>query len=117
MNSVCIILRKPPYGTVDAAEAVRHALGGVIEELAVRLILLDAGVHAARKAQNTSDSEYDSIAEGISDCLDMDVNVYADSTSLEHEGLDESVLVKGVQIIDRSELSELITVSNQTMVF
>jgi sulfur relay (sulfurtransferase) DsrF/TusC family protein len=46
MNSVCIILRKPPYGTVDAAEAVRHALGGVIEELAVRLILLDAGVHA-----------------------------------------------------------------------
>ncbi len=117
MNSVCIILRKPPYGSVDTAEALRHALGGVTNDLAVSLVLLDAGVHAARRAQDPSGTEYDSIAEGITDCIDMDVSVYADSDSIAHEGLSEAVLVEGVKIINRSELSGLIKGSDQTMVF
>ncbi len=117
MNSVCIILRKPPYGSVDTAEALRHALGGVTNDLAVSLVLLDAGVHAARRAQDPSGTEYDSISEGISDCIDMDVSVYADSDSIKHEGLDGSVLVEGVKIIDSAGVSDLIKGSDQTMVF
>ena len=117
MNSVSIILRKPPYGSVDSAEALRHALGGVTNGLTVRLVLLDTGVHAARKAQDTSGTEYDSISEGISDCLGMDVEVYADSDSMAHEGLSESVLVEGVKIIDSAGLSGLIKESDQIMVF
>ena len=49
MGSVSIILRRPPYGSVDASEAIRHALGGIIEEMEVKLILVDGGVAAARK--------------------------------------------------------------------
>ncbi|KKM84450.1 hypothetical protein LCGC14_1299080 [marine sediment metagenome] len=117
MNSVCIISRKPPYGSMDASEALRHALGGVTNDLAVSLVLLDAGVHVARRAQDPSGTEYDSLAEGVNDCMDMDVAVYADSDSIKHEGLDGSALVKGVKIIDRSGLSGLIKESDQTMVF
>ncbi len=117
MNSVCIISRKPPYGSVDTSEALRHALGGVTNDLTVRLVLLDAGVHAARRAQDTSGTEYDSIGEGIGDCMDMDVVVYADSDSIAHEGLSESTLVEGVKVIDTAGLSELIKDSDQTMVF
>jgi len=32
MGSISIVLRKAPYGTTDAAEAIRHALGGATEE-------------------------------------------------------------------------------------
>jgi sulfur relay (sulfurtransferase) DsrF/TusC family protein len=117
MDNVCIILRKPPYGSVDSAEALRHALGGVTNNLKVSLVLLDAGVHVARAAQDPSGTEYDSLAEGIGDCMDMDVAVYADRDSVAHEGLAESVLVEGVKIIGRSELSGLIKGSDQTMVF
>ncbi len=56
MGSISIILRRPPYGTVDAPEAIRHALGGITEDMAVRLILVDGGVTAAKKGQDISNN-------------------------------------------------------------
>ena len=117
MESICIVSRSAPYGTVHAAEAVRHALGGVLEELTVRLVLLDKGVNAARKAQDTASTDYESIASAIGDCLDMDVEVYADEDSLASEHLDRADLVEGVKVVQSTSISGLIMESDQTLVF
>lgn len=117
MKSICIVLIRAPYGTVSAAEAVRHALGGVIEELTTDLILLDAGVNAARKAQDTSGTEYQNIGSGISDCIDMGVNVYTDRVSMRQEHLDDKNIVEGVNIVDSSEVAGLIKEADTTMIF
>lgn len=117
MGTVCIMLRRPPYGAVDAAEALRHALGGVTEEMAVNLILVDGGVQAARAAQDTAGSEYASIAEGIRDCIDMGVAVYAERLSLKDQGLDVSELIGGVVVAGSHEIAEVIRDSDTTMVF
>ncbi len=117
MGSIGIILRRPPYGTVDAPEAIRHALGGIIEDMAVKLILVDGGVNAAKKGQDTSNTEYSSIESGIRDCIDMGADVYADKTSIKEEHLENDDIIDGVIIANSSEIAEIINESDTTMIF
>ncbi len=117
MGDISIILRRPPYGTVDASEAIRHALGGVVEDIAVKLILVDGGVNAARKNQDTSDTEYMNAGEGIRDCIDMGVDVYADKVSLRDSHLEADEIEDGVVIASSHEIAELVKESDTTIIF
>jgi predicted peroxiredoxin len=118
MKSICIILRKLPYGTVLAAEAVRHALGGVVEEMEqVSLVLLDAGVYAAKKTQYTSGTEYKSIGEGIGDCIDMGVDVYADQNSIKEQGIESEDLFEGVKALGSTDIADIIKEAGTVMIF
>jgi len=117
MGSISIILRRPPYGTVDASEALRHALGGVTEDMEVKLLLLGGGVHAARKGQDASQTEYLNAGDGIQDCIDMGVAVYADEASLKREQLDEDCIIKGVTITNGAEIADIIGKTDTTMIF
>jgi len=117
MGSISIVLRKAPYGTTDAAEAIRHALGGATEEMEVQLILLDGGVNAARKNQDMASTGFVNIGEGIGDCIDMDVVVSADRESVMEAGLEQSDLVDDVKIVSGSEIAALIKATDTTMIF
>ncbi len=117
MGSISIILRRPPYGTVDASEAIRHALGGVSEELEVKLLLVDGGVHAARKGQDVSQTKYLNAGDGIRDCIDMGVAVYADETSLKREQITNDCIIEGVTITNSAEFANIIGKTDTTMVF
>lgn len=114
MRSLNIILRMPPYGTVDASEAIRHALGGVIEEMSVNLVLIDGGVNAARKGQDSTNTEYLSVEEGMRDCIDMGVRVLADKGSLMNESSEPQELIEGVCVISGSEIAELLRSADTT---
>ncbi len=117
MSKVTVILRRPPYGTVDAPEAIRHALGAVTEELPVSLILTDGGVHAARKGQDTGMTGYLSAEEGIRDCLDLGVTVYVDAGSLAEAGIAATDLVDGVTIAPQTEIAAALRGSGTTLIF
>lgn len=117
MGNISIILRRPPYGTVDASEAIRHALGGVTEDVAVNLILVDGGVNTVRKGQELSNTEYLSIESGIRDCIDMGVNVYVDKASLKKERLEIDEIIEGVIVVNNPKIAGLIEESDTTMIF
>ncbi len=117
MGSISIILRRPPYGTVDASEALRHALGGVTDDMEVKLLLICGGVNAARKGQDASQTEYLNAEEGIQDCIDLGVAVYADDASLMREGIGKDGLVEGVTISSRAEIADIIAKTDTTMIF
>lgn len=117
MTEVSIILRRPPYGSVDAAEAVRHALGGATQDVTVNLLLLAGGVNAARKGQTIRGTEYASIEDAVRDCMDMGVNVACDRGSLGEESLSEDGIIDGVSILDGPEIAAVISRSGTTMVF
>jgi len=117
MESISIILRKPPYGCVDASEAIRHAMGAATMDLPVNLVLIDGGVSAARKGQDVSRTEYSSIESGISDCVDMDVAVYADKDSLTARNMEDSDLVEGAKIAGRDEIARILKDSYLSMIF
>jgi sulfur relay (sulfurtransferase) DsrF/TusC family protein len=117
MGGISIILRRPPYGSVEAAEAIRHALGGIGEGIGVKLILTDGGVQAARKNQDVSETGYLSAEEGIRDCLDMGVAIYADKASLADAGLSADDIVEGIVIADDSGIAGAVKESDTTMIF
>lgn len=117
MESISIILRKPPYGSIEAEEAVRHALGGVIDDMAVSLILLDGGINAARRGQGILSTSYQSLELGIKDCIDMGVKVYTDRISLKQYNLEPTAIIEGIEILSSAEIAEIIENSDVTMIF
>jgi sulfur relay (sulfurtransferase) DsrF/TusC family protein len=117
MQTISIILRRPPYGTIDAPEAIRHALGAITEEIPVQLILVDGGVQAARTGQDMGASGYESAEEGIRDCLDMGARVYVDGRSLETAGITAADLVDGVTVCGDGEIAAVLKSSGTTMIF
>ena len=54
MDNLLVILRKPPYGTANAAEAVRHAGGASGFDYKATLYLIDSGVYAGKKNRDPS---------------------------------------------------------------
>ncbi len=117
MGSICIILRRPPYGSVDTAEAIRHALGGVTEEMETYLLLVDGGVNAARRGQDPAESGYASIEDGIRDCIDMGVEVSVDGESLAASGMGPQDLIEGAKIMGSHEIAGIIKEAGTTMIF
>lgn len=114
---ISIILRRPPYGTVDASEAIRHALGGVTEDVTVKLILVDGGINTARKGQNNSGTPFSSIEDALKDCIDMGVEVYADKSSMKEEYIEPDRLIDGVRVVNSHEIAEIIKTTDLTMIF
>lgn len=83
MKSVAIMLKRAPYGDLNAAEAVRHALGAVaMEKMKACLLLVDGGVLLAKQGQNAGGSGFTNLEGALRDCLEMGVAVYADSSSV-----------------------------------
>jgi tRNA 2-thiouridine synthesizing protein D len=97
MADVAMIVQHVPYGTVNAAEAVRHALGAVVNELSVDMLLVDGGVLLAKKGQDDAGTGLTGLEETLRDCLDMGISVYADKLSLLSQRITRDDLVEGVQ--------------------
>jgi sulfur relay (sulfurtransferase) DsrF/TusC family protein len=117
MKSLAIMLMSPPYGNINGAEAVRHALGAVGEDLEVSLLLLDSGALAAVKGQDAGETGFISLESSIKDCVDMDVKVYVDKASLRGGLIEEDDIVGGVAVINSSEASEIIGRADRVMIF
>lgn len=117
MRKVVMILRKPPYGDINAAEAVRHALGAVTQDIKVSLILVDGGVQLARKGQDDTDTGFTNLESALKDCKGIGVEVIADDVSLIGYGLNKEDLVEGVETASEAAIAALIKQAGSTMIF
>ncbi len=117
MKKLAILLMKAPYGDINAAEAVRHALGAVAGDIDVSLVLADRGILLATKGQDEGDTGFTNLGESLKDCIDMGVDVYAEKASLRQERLEEADLIEGVNVIAGSEVSDIVGEADKTMIF
>ena len=117
MGHVAMILRKPPYGDINAAEAVRHALGAVSGDWKVSLVLVDGGVLLARGGQDDTGSGFTNLEEALKDCCAMDVGVYAEDLSLEEYSVKAEDMVPGVQVRAGSDIASIIKSADKTLIF
>jgi len=117
MESIAIILRRPPYGDISAAEAVRHALGALGEDIKVSLIMLDSGVFVSLKNQRAEGTGFTNLADALKDSIEMGVEVYADKHSLKDAIIEPEEMVDGIKIANGSELSEIIKEASAVMIF
>ncbi|MEW6674933.1 MAG: DsrE family protein [Nitrospirota bacterium] len=116
MSKVAMILRKPPYGDINAAEAVRHAMGGV-DELKVILVMVDSGVLLVRKGQDESGTGFTNLETALKDCIDMGVEVYADKLPLKEQHIDTEELIESVRLANSAEIAEMVKEAKTTMIF
>ncbi|MBI3075709.1 MAG: DsrE family protein [Deltaproteobacteria bacterium] len=88
---LCILFRTPPYGSISAAEGLRHLIGAATNRLDVGAILLGEGVWAARAGQEPGSSGWTSLSDSLAEFLAQDdpppPPVYAPETALSHAGL------------------------------
>ncbi|MBI4684391.1 MAG: DsrE family protein [Nitrospirae bacterium] len=117
MGKIAIILRKSPYGDINAAEAVRHALGAVSDDMSVLLILVDSGVLLSKKGQDDTGTGFTNLEGILKDCIDMGVDVYAEKLSVGEHHMEAADSVESVKIVDGSEIAELIKEAKTTMIF
>ncbi len=117
MPDIAMILKRSPYGDINAAEAVRHALGAVSSELNVDLILVDGGVLLAKKGQEDTGTGFTNLEGALKDCLDMGVVVYADIASLKSQGVASNDLVENVKLVGAKEIAGLMKEAKSTMIF
>lgn len=117
MGNIAMILKRSPYGDINAAEAVRHALGAVSGELSVDLILVDGGVLLAKKGQDDAGTGFTNLESTLKDCLDMGVTVYADVASLKAQRVATNDIVENVKLAGSKEIAGLLKEANATMIF
>jgi len=117
MANVAMILKRSPYGDINAAEAVRHALGAASFEMSVDLILVDGGVLLAKKGQDDTGTGFTNLEGALKDCLDMGVSVYADSASMKTLGIMTKDLVENVKLITSKKIAGLMNEAKSTMIF
>ena len=113
MDQILVISRKPPYGTTDAAEAVRHAGGASGFDFKAILYLMDSGVYAAKKEQDAGDTGFLGLGESL-ELLSDEMDIYVNKASLNEYGLKEDDLVEGVNI-DTGEVLKLALKDSQTV--
>jgi len=117
MGNVAMILKRSPYGDINAAEAVRHALGAVSFELSVILILVEGGVLLAKKGQDDKGTGFTNLESSLKDCIDMGVTVYADDLALISQRVGREDLVEGVKVVSSKEIAGVVKEANATMIF
>jgi len=117
MGNIAMILKRSPYGDINAAEAVRHALGAVSGELSVDLILMDGGVLLAKKGQDDRGTGFTNLEGALTDCIDMGVTVYADDYSLKIQRVELSDMIDAVKVVDGKKIAALVKDAKATMIF
>lgn len=116
MDNLLVILRKPPYGLINAAEAVRHAGGASGADYKATLYLIDSGVYTAKKNQDSGDTGFTGLGESL-ELLSDEMEIYANKTSLEVCALKENDLIEGVKIDDGEVLKRALKNSQSVMIF
>ncbi len=126
-RSVCILLRRAPYGTMNAAEALRHLNGVVANGLEAVAVLVGDGVYLARDGQRAEEAGWTSLSQALNQALtfrapraedpETRAKVYAHRPSLERRGLQETALVPGVELISDQELARIVGEAEVVLIF
>ncbi len=122
-----IVVRRPPYGTIDAAEAIRHAGGGVSFQVPTTLLLMDDGVFMARREQRPEALGYLSLSRALEEYLarrgqgkdgaEIAGQVVVHGPSLKERGLAPQDLIAGVQVVEEAEAARILADDGWTLVY
>ncbi len=126
-KTVCVILRQAPYGSLDAAEAVRHLGGALANGHCPIGLLLDDGVYLAKGGQQADAAGWTDLSSALTSLLaesageprgeQRRAEIYVHGPSLRVRGLAETDLVTGCQVVDDAETAALLGRADATLVY
>lgn len=108
VNSICVIIRHPPYGREDAYAGIRNAIVTQQNGLPTTLVFCGPGIWNLAGDQRSGSIEMPSNAAALSDFFVVGGKVYVDTVSLKEHDLSIDDLMEGVQVVSCEELAETI---------
>jgi tRNA 2-thiouridine synthesizing protein C len=100
--------RKSPYGTIYALESLEVVLIGAAFDQDVSVAFIDDGVYQLKKGQDTKSIEMKNFSPTYRALEMYDVEkLYVDKESMEARGLTTDDLLVPVEILDQTQMSEL----------
>jgi tRNA 2-thiouridine synthesizing protein C len=117
-NTVAILMRKPPYGSVYTAEGFRTMMGIAVFEMDISVIFLDDGVYTLFKNQNPEKLDMKPLGDGFPMLTEFDVEkFYVHDESLRERGLTRDDLLMDVEVIDSARVAEIIESTGKVLPF
>lgn len=117
-NSLCILIRRPPFGQIHAAEAVRHLGGALAEKLDACTVLMDDGIFVARAGQDVASTDWTALSPVWSQHLAKGARLYVHAPSARARGLPATEqFITGAQWIEDDALAQLLAESDLVMVY
>ncbi len=124
MGSICIMIRRAPYGSLAAAEGVRHLLGAGGCGISAAALLVDDGVYLAKHGQDSDGTGWISLSGTLQKALDPagagvspQVRVYVHRPSVHQRGLNDLDLIAGMELIDDHQLAALLATADGLLIF
>ncbi len=117
-NSLCILIRRPPYGQIHAAEAVRHLGGALAEGIPTNVLLVDDGVYVARDGQDVGSTSWTALVAPLTKGIAKGARVYVHTPSAQTRGLlSAEHFIVGVELTDDDGFARMLAQSDAVMVY
>lgn len=117
-NTVAVLMRKAPYGSVYTAEGFRTIMGVAVFEMDISVVFVDDGVYALVKGQNPEKLDMKPLGDGFPMLLDFGVKkFYVHDESLANRGLTTEDLVISVEVVDGAQVAEILAAASKVVPF
>ncbi|MBN1178490.1 MAG: DsrE family protein [Anaerolineae bacterium] len=117
-NTVAVLMRKAPYGSVYTAEGLRSILGIGVFEIDVRVLFVDDGVYALVKNQDPSVLDMKSLGDAFPSLPEFGVSSFTvHAPSLAERGLSVEDLVIDAELVDDAGAAALLASAGTVLPF
>ena len=117
-NTVAIVMRKAPYGSVYTAEGFRTIMGVAVFEMDISVIFLDDGVYTLIKEQNPEKLDMKPLGNGFPMLREFDVEkFYVHDESLAERGLTSDDLVMDAEAVNGAQIAQILETAGKVLPF
>jgi sulfur relay (sulfurtransferase) complex TusBCD TusD component (DsrE family) len=117
MTTVTIVIQDLPYKADNKAwHALRFAGAALVDEMEVRLHLLDDGFELGRRGHSVPQGAVD-LEEMLNELMECGLQVRACGMALGGCGIDETGLIDGIEKASMKSLVEWVRTSDQVLTF
>ena len=118
IKKLMYVNRKAPYGTIYALESLEVVLIGAAFDQDVSLVFMDDGVYQLKKGQDTKATEMKNFSPTYRALEMYDVEkLYVSKESMADRGLSVDDLVVPVEVLDESQMADLMEEQDVILTF
>jgi sulfur relay (sulfurtransferase) DsrF/TusC family protein len=117
---LCLVLDHGPYGSINPAEAIRHAMGALGKGWGAVLAFMGDSVYMLLPGQSAPAGEWLSLSEAVAGFVragDGRAQILADRLSLDSRGLAAADLMPGARFVSREEIASAMIECDRVLLF
>lgn len=119
-RSLCVLVNHPPYGTLNAAEGIRHARGAAAKGWEIVLAFMGEAVQTLLPGQAPPPGEWVCLADAVSELMDEAKEralILAEAHSLAALELSGVDLIRGVRVVPLDDIARAMARCDRTLIF